>query len=35
VCAHRMIARNYLRDGDVDAPGRILKNIVESLKSPA
>lgn len=35
VCAHRMIARNYLRDGDADAPGRILRTIVESLKSPA
>jgi MoxR-like ATPase len=35
VCAHRMIARTYLRDGEADSAGRILKTIVESLKSPA
>jgi MoxR-like ATPase len=35
VCAHRMIARTYLRDGETDSTGRILKTIVESLKSPA
>jgi MoxR-like ATPase len=35
VCAHRIIARDYVRDGDGDAAGRILKGIVESIKSPA
>jgi len=35
VCAHRMIAKNYLRDGGADAPARILKSILETLKSPA
>jgi MoxR-like ATPase len=35
VCAHRVIARTYLRDGDVDSASRILKGVVESLKSPA
>jgi MoxR-like ATPase len=35
VCAHRIIAKNYLRDGDAEATGRILRSIVESIKSPA
>jgi MoxR-like ATPase len=35
VCAHRVIARTYLRDGEVDSASRILRTIVESLKSPA
>jgi MoxR-like ATPase len=35
VCAHRMVAKSYLQDGAVDSASRILKTIVESLKSPA
>lgn len=35
VCAHRIIARTYLRDGEADAATRILQRIVESLRSPA
>src|SRR5262249_48750751 len=35
VCAHRMVAKSYLQDGAVDSATRILKTIVEPLKSPA
>ena len=35
VCAHRVIARTYLRDGEGDASERILRKVLETVKSPA
>jgi MoxR-like ATPase len=35
VCAHRVVSRSYLRDGDADAPTRIISKIIESVESPA
>jgi MoxR-like ATPase len=35
VCAHRVIAKTYLRDGDQDAAERILGDVVRSVRSPA
>jgi MoxR-like ATPase len=35
VCAHRVIAKTYLREGGADSATRILTDIVQTLKSPA
>jgi MoxR-like ATPase len=35
VCAHRVIAKTYLREGGADSATRILSDIVQTLKSPA
>ncbi len=35
VCAHRIVSKSYLQDGNADAAARILNTIVETLKSPA
>ncbi len=35
VCAHRIVSRNFLRDGDADSATRLLQDILRSLRSPA
>ncbi|MCC6239192.1 MAG: MoxR family ATPase [Phycisphaerales bacterium] len=35
VCAHRVISKTYLHDGDVHATARVLKQIMEQLATPA
>jgi MoxR-like ATPase len=35
VCAHRIVSKSYLQDGNADAAAGILNTIVETLKSPA
>jgi len=35
VCSHRIVVKAYTQNGDASAAVRVLRNIVESLKSPA
>jgi MoxR-like ATPase len=35
VCAHRIVPKAHLNDGHADAAGKILRTIIETLKSPA
>jgi MoxR-like ATPase len=35
VCAHRVIAKTYLREGGADSASRVLSDIVQTLRSPA
>jgi MoxR-like ATPase len=34
VCAHRIISKSYLHNGDAESTGRILKTIVEQIPTP-
>jgi len=35
VCAHRVVTKSYMRDGQADASERVLTQIVETVESPA
>jgi MoxR-like ATPase len=34
VCAHRIISKSYLHNGDADSTGRILKTILDQIPTP-
>jgi MoxR-like ATPase len=35
VCAHRVVSRTYMHDGDTNATRRIMQQVLETVPSPA
>jgi hypothetical protein len=35
VCAHRVVSRTYMHDGDTTATRRIMQQVLETVPSPA